>query len=102
MSADNSSYDDKRSFIRMTVDCKVTYCELDATEQSEGRAKNLSGKGILFQSDKEIPMGTRLRVDVHSSNNAVPPLNASIEVVRVEMIKPGELYEIGGLFTEED
>lgn len=100
MDSGGMGYSEKRDFIRMTVDCQVDYTVVDAMEEATGRARNLSGRGILFQTDREIPIGTRLEVRVHSENNAVPPLHAHVEVVRVEVIDPAVLYEIGGLFVE--
>lgn len=100
MQSGGMDYSEKRDFIRMTVDCQVDFTIVDAMEEATGRAVNLSGRGLLFQTDREIPIGTRLEVNVRSENNRVQPLNAQVEVVRVEVLEPGSLYEIGGLFIE--
>ncbi len=98
--AEARDYEEKRDYIRMTVDCEVSFKELEGSAEEQGRAKNLSGRGVLFQVGHELKIGSMLELSVLSSNNAVSPLNALVEVVRVEMIEPGKLYEIGALFHE--
>ena len=92
-------HSEKRDFIRMTVDCQVSYRELGADEVHIGSTKNLSGKGILFLAEKEIPIGTVLEINVSADNDVTPALDATVEVVRIEIIEPGR-YEIGCLIKE--
>lgn len=90
---------EKRDFIRMTVDCQVSWREVGAEEVHMGNTKNLSGKGILFLAETEIPIGTLLEVNVSPDNDVTPQLDATVEVVRIEILKPGK-YEIGCLIKE--
>ncbi|MDH5436304.1 MAG: PilZ domain-containing protein [Gammaproteobacteria bacterium] len=92
-------HSEKRDFIRMTVDCQVSYHKIGADEEHMGNTKNLSGKGILFQAKEEIPIGTLLEVNVSPNNDVTPALDATVEVVRLEIIEPGK-YEIGCLIKE--
>lgn len=92
-------HSEKRDFIRMTVDCQVSYHEVGGAEEHIGNTKNLSGKGILFLAEKEIPIGTTLEVNVSPNNDVTPALDATAEVVRIEIIEPGR-YEIGCLIKE--
>ncbi len=93
-------YSEKRDYIRMTIDCKVSYKEIGSDEFKTGSSKNLSGKGLLFSTDREIKIGTLLDIDVTASNDVTPPLAAIVEVVRVEMMEPDTRYEIGCLIKE--
>ena len=93
------NHNEKRDFIRMTVDCQVTYHEVGVNEVHTGNTKNLSGKGILFLAAREIPIGTVLDINVSPDNDVTPPLDAIVEVVRIEIIEPG-MYEIGCLIKE--
>lgn len=93
-------YSEKRDYIRMTIDCKVSYKEIGSNEYKTGDSKNLSGKGLLFSTDREIKIGTLLDIDVTSANDITPPLAAIVEVVRIEMMEPDMRYEIGCLIKE--
>lgn len=93
-------YTEKRDFIRMTVDCQVSFTEVGSDKVSHGTGKNLSGKGILFISRHEIKIGTLLDLTVSPENDVTPPLSAIVQVVRVEMLEPGRRYEIGALIQD--
>lgn len=93
-------YSEKRDYIRMTIDCKVSYKEIGSNEYKTGNSKNLSGRGLLFSADREIKIGTLLDIDVTAANDITPPLAAIVEVVRVEMMEPDKRYEIGCLIKE--
>ncbi|MDH5191479.1 MAG: PilZ domain-containing protein [Gammaproteobacteria bacterium] len=90
---------ENRDYIRMTVDCQVSWRKIGTEEVHIGNTKNLSGKGILFLAEQEIPIGTVLEVNVSPENDVTPPLDATVEVVRIEIIEPGK-YEIGCLIQE--
>ena len=47
-------YDEKRDFIRVTVDCELTYIEPHKGQEELGTAKNLSGRGLLFIAEREL------------------------------------------------
>jgi hypothetical protein len=77
-------YAEKRGFIRMAVDCKASY-RLDGEEQEgEGVLRDLSGSGMALETDREVPAGSVLRIRVHPEQALVPPLEAQVEVVRVD------------------
>ena len=99
MLVDQSELGEKRDFLRMTVDCKVSFTEVDSGASSEGRALNLSGRGVLFRSDSELKLGSKLELNVIPEGTSAPPLNAVVEVVRVEVLEPGN-YEIGAMILE--
>lgn len=101
MSGQPRDYDEKRDFIRMTVDCDVSYRLIDKDMAGEGRARNLSGRGVLFQTDHLLAPGSILELSIRPQSASIAPLNARVEVVRVEEIDAGRLYEIGAMFHEQ-
>jgi len=78
------TYEEKRNFIRMKVDTMVTFCKADGgKERYEGRCRNLSGAGMLLETQKKLELGDRLRVTIPSEGPDFSPLDAIVEVVRV-------------------
>jgi hypothetical protein len=77
------SYDEKRNFIRMKVDTMVTFTRAESKERYEGRCRNLSGAGMLLETQKKLEMGERVRVTIPSEGPDFSPLEAIVEVVRV-------------------
>ncbi|MET1255341.1 PilZ domain-containing protein [Aliikangiella maris] len=91
----NKDYEEKRNFIRMFVDAKVTITDTDTGNKYEGDSKNLSGDGVMFITDQKFTMGQILEVDIRSEQSKLPPLQAKFEVKRVEVLDDGR-YEIAG------
>ncbi len=87
--------DEKRSYTRMNVDCKLTYRFIDSDQHHFGQCANLSGAGIAFFTEKEIELGKALEVKITPLNRITPPMTAYIEVVRVNKVQDNK-YEIAG------
>lgn len=87
-------YQEKRDFSRMGVECRMTYTVDGEGSPVAAVAKNLSATGLLIATDREIALGTLLDVCLTPEQPLVPPLEASVEVVRVEAIDAGR-YELG-------
>jgi hypothetical protein len=88
-------YEEKRNFIRMKVDTMVSFQRADGKERYEGRCRNLSGAGMLLETDKKLQIGDRLKVTVPSEGPDFSPLDASVEVVRVDAIPNLHKFMIG-------
>jgi hypothetical protein len=86
---------EKRDFIRMFVDAKVTIVDTDSGAEYHGDAKNLSGKGLMFEAGFEPRIGAELKVTITSMQSRMPPLVANFTVMRVLAREKG-LFEIGG------
>jgi hypothetical protein len=86
---------EKRDFLRMGVDCKVTVRLAGSGEVHEGTCRNLSGNGMMFVADQDFPVGTRLEVSVIPEKALTAPLDTVIEVVRSQPLADGG-YEIAG------
>lgn len=92
-------YDEKRDFIRVEVDSKMNYGP-GGQQMSEGRIKNLSGRGMMFIADAEVPVESILEVKIHPENDITPPLHANVRVVRVMKQKRGPGFEVGAVIQE--
>ena len=84
-----TEHSEKRDYIRMEVDCDVVYRTEDGSAEKQGRGKNLSATGVLFESEENYPAGTRLVLKVMPRNTITPPLEMTVEVVRVDEAGPG-------------
>ena len=45
-------YDEKRNYIRMEIDCDITYKLADSDEVYRGRCSSLSGAGVSFITNR--------------------------------------------------
>lgn len=86
-------YDEKRDYIRMDVDCEITYRMADSDTTKTGRCISLSGAGISFIAECAYDTGLAMEVKVLPKNSVTPPMTAFIEVVRSVPQENGE-YEI--------
>jgi len=96
MSLDQRSFDEKRDFIRVPVDCVVALTESASGRCFTAAGKNLSGCGVLFHTDQLLQPGDRLEMHIESGQALLSGLDATIEVVRVEVQADGALYAVGG------
>ena len=64
-------------------------------------SKDISGEGILFTTNEYLPISTILRMEMEIPG--VPtPVKAFGEVVRIEEIRKGRLYDVGIRFISID
>ncbi len=91
---------DKRAFRRMAIDCQVMFQSNQERFKGVGIGKNLSAQGILFLTNRHLPVGTVLEIDIASGSHRTPPFRALMEVVRSELQnRPGE-YAVAGRFRK--
>ena len=94
-------YDEKRDFIRIDIDCEVTFKKLDSTEEvMTGQVANLSGRGMMFISEVELEKNIVLEVNIKPKNILTPSLHANVKVVRVIKQRHADGYEIGAVIKE--
>lgn len=94
-------YDEKRDFIRIDVDCDISYKKTDSTEEAMiGRVSNLSGRGMMFISDIELEKNEFFEVNIKPENILTPELHANVKVVRVVKQRHADGYEIGAVIKE--
>lgn len=86
-------YDEKRDYIRMDVDCDISYKLADSNETKTGHCTSLSGAGISFIADEMYDIGLAMEVNIMPKNTSTPPMTAFIEVVRSTPLDDGS-FEI--------
>ncbi len=86
-------YDEKRNYIRMDVDCDITYKPADSDNIKTGQCTSLSGAGLSFIAESAFTPGIAMEVCVLPKNSVTPPMTAFIEVVRCTRHGDNE-YEI--------
>ena len=85
-------YAEKRDFLRMPIDCELSFSETGSSKQYQGNVINLSSKGILFTSNEKFEPGTSLEIVLTPSNSITPPMEATVRVSRV--VDNDVLFEI--------
>ncbi len=87
-----TDFGEKRGFLRMPIDCELSFLVEGSPNQYQGNVINLSGKGILFTSNEKFESGTALKIIITPSNSTTPPMEADVVVTRVSGNE--ELYEV--------
>ena len=87
-------YEEKRDFIRMCVECPMSFTRQGDTTAYSATARDLSGSGLGFVTGQAVRMGEVLTVRVVPDKAVVAPLQAEVEVVRTQELVPGS-YDIG-------
>ncbi|HET8711372.1 MAG TPA: PilZ domain-containing protein [Spongiibacteraceae bacterium] len=86
MVLEQRTYSEKRNFIRMKINAPV---DIKAgNEQFTARCKDLSGSGILIQTDRALALGTSVEVCIQQEGDKLVPFRATGEVVRVDPVNP--------------
>ncbi len=93
-------YDEKRDYLRVSVDCPIFFRTGDEEQEETGKVKNLSGRGMMFVSERELPLESSLKVKVFPENDLTPPLHARVRVVRVTPTRRGSGFEVGAVIQE--
>ena len=76
-------YAEKRDYLRMPIDCALSFSESGSDRHYQGKVINLSSKGLLFTSREQFDVGTSLDIVLTPSNSATPPMRARAVVSRV-------------------
>jgi hypothetical protein len=95
MCPDRQSYDEKRDFLRIPVDCELKLETVPDGRSFNATGRNLSAGGVLFHTEELLQTGDRLEMHIGSGQPLFPDLDATIEVVRVEPLSDSGRYAIG-------
>jgi len=79
-----SDFAEKRGFLRMPIDCELSFSPVGGSENYEGKVVNLSSGGILFTSARSFDVGSRLEIVLTPGNSVTPPMQARVTVARVD------------------
>ena len=94
-------YDEKRDFIRIDIDCEITFKKLDSTDEDlSGQVSNLSGRGMMFITEGELEQNSIYEININPSNILTPSLHANVKIVRVIKQRHADGYEIGAVIKE--
>ncbi len=100
-------YIERRKYRRKNLYCLIKYKPAKNSALSI-RAftsiRNISGGGILFRSNEQLPVGTELDISVNLPH-VDKIIDVSGKIVRLERIKGADCYLVGAEFTkitEED
>ncbi len=76
------THDERRDYIRMDVDCDVTYKLANSNEVKTGTCTTLSGAGVSFIASEAYEPGLAMEVSIIPKTSITPPMTAYIEIVR--------------------
>ncbi len=99
MTLDQRSYEEKRDFIRMPVECEISLEDKASGKCFQANARNLSASGVLFSTDELLQPGDRLEMHIEAHQALLSVLDASIEVLRVELADDGCSCTAGCVIT---
>lgn len=85
--------DEKRHYLRMNLDCDLTYKQVDSDKVYHGHCTSLSGAGLSFISELPFEAGKGLEIHVPPKNAMTEPMTAFVEAVRCTEVENG-CYEI--------
>jgi hypothetical protein len=92
-------YDEKRDAVRVDIDCPIMFRPEDNGGNEIGKVRNLSGRGMMFISHREVPVESHLEVRIQPEDDT-PSLHARVRVVRVAKPRRGDGFEIGAVIQE--
>ena len=87
---------ERRKYSRVATNLYITYSVpgKGITEAGIFVSKNASGGGVLFESFREIPVGTVFDLAIHLPTLPFP-LSAKGKVVRIKKTRPYGRYDVG-------
>ena len=92
-------FEEKRLFSRMEINAEITFSITGETNSYTGQCRNLSHSGIMFITGEAIPEGQSLEVTIDTGNEKFQPMNALVEIIRVEPDENNQ-YRTAGVIKE--
>lgn len=83
----------------MTLDSALEYQLFNDRQTYHGNVKNLSATGILFTTEKSLPLGIQLQIKLTPENTITPPMEAEVKVTRCDKHSDGICY-VAGVITQ--
>ena len=78
-----ANFAEKRDFLRMAIDCLLSFSKKGEQQSLEGHVVNLSSMGILFTASDPYEEGDELELVLTPTNSLTSPMEASVVVSRV-------------------
>ena len=76
---------ENRTIPRIHVECPMSYNNIDSPERKKGIALDVSNSGIQFLTTEKLEEGSLKEIRLEPLDNSIAPLNAIIQIVRVEI-----------------
>lgn len=92
-------YNEKRIFCRLPVAAELTYTIRGDNNTYIGQCINLSHAGIQFETNTQLYKGTSLEITIDTKSDKFRPMNAVVEIIRVELLESNK-YKIAGKILE--
>lgn len=92
--------EERRAALRVEVSCKLNYSDKVTGRSNNGTLNNLSTSGLAFLANEDIDLGALLDVRLDPGNTLIPPLDATIEVIRVDTVENLRSYNVAGRITQ--
>ena len=92
--------EERRAALRVHVTCKLDYSEQGSNHVNNGTLNNLSTSGVAFQTKEHIALGAMLDIRLDPGNALTPPLDATIEILRVDTSEDLRVYNVAGRITQ--
>ncbi len=92
-------HEEKRDFIRMNAKHAMQFNEVGSSDTHQGMCQNLSATGISFITEKPIPVGTELEINITPRHAIVSPFDALITVLRIQTNGSPNTFFIAGKIT---
>lgn len=90
---------EKRNFIRLTANIKVTYRILKKVRTRETLTKNIGGGGIKLFLSENLPVNTLLKLEIKIPKYP-EPISAEGRIIWVERSKLRPKFNVGIGFTK--
>jgi hypothetical protein len=79
----------------MPLDANVSFTTESSQDKHSGRCRNLSGTGMLLETNKKLKVGNKVNIVLPSERSELPNLEAMAEVIRVIPHTSTHTFEIG-------
>ena len=93
MATNDRNYEEKRNYIRMTMNATARLT-INDNSSIEVTCIDLSAGGMTIQSKEAIPPGTTIQVDIESPNAQFQSMSAKGTILRCEETTDGE-FDLG-------
>lgn len=96
------SRSDKRGFIRMAIDSRMTFKRLNSDYTHDGQMQDLSATGLRFTTQQPLDVGEILEITIIPGLDITPPMQTVMAVVRVTHDGNNNRYEVAGVIRTPD
>jgi len=87
---------DKRDFIRMSIDSVVDFTRPGSNDAYSGKTVDLSATGLRFITKTPVKVGELLEITIKPGIAITPSLELTMAVVRVAETEDGQ-YDVAGV-----